>query len=169
MAAGATYEPIATTTVAVAAASLTFSSIPSTYTDLRIVLTATSVAGGNPDVYMRFNGDSGTNYSNTLLGGNGTSATTGGYTSTAVAYIDTTGISTTNPHVYSVDVFSYAGSTYKTALTRVAEDNNGSGSINNFVFLWRSTAAITSVSFLLSTTGMFAIGTTATLYGIKAA
>ena len=38
----ATYEPIATTTLGSAATNITFSSIPATYTDLRLVLVARS-------------------------------------------------------------------------------------------------------------------------------
>jgi len=60
----ATYEPIATTTLGSAAATITFSSIPATYTDLVIVFAGTATANLNP--LMSFNSDSGTNYSTTV-------------------------------------------------------------------------------------------------------
>ena len=69
----ATYEPIQTTTLGSAAASYTFSSIPSTYTDLKLVITGTSV-GAYADIDLRFNSDTATNYSWTALAGNGTAA-----------------------------------------------------------------------------------------------
>jgi hypothetical protein len=67
-----TYEPIATTTLGTAAASITFSSIPATYTDLRLVVVAKAVSASTLDV--RFNNDSGTNYSKTEISGDGSSA-----------------------------------------------------------------------------------------------
>ena len=51
MAAGATYEPIATQTLASAAASITFSSIAATYTDLRLVLTCTTKGSKRTERY----------------------------------------------------------------------------------------------------------------------
>jgi hypothetical protein len=49
----------------------------------------------------------------------------------------------------------------------MAIDKNGSGAVWQIVGLWRSTSAITSINFFSSTGNNFAIGTTATLYGIK--
>ena len=62
----------------------------------------------------------------------------------------------------------YAGSTYKTMLTMDSNDLNGSGSVETTVGLWRSTAAINTIT-LSANADTFAAGTTATLYGIKAA
>jgi hypothetical protein len=84
MAAGSTYTPIATTTLGSAASSVTFSSIAGTYTDLRIVYsTVSSADAGN---YLRFNSDSGSNYSNTTLFGNGSSAGSNRNTSSTGMY-----------------------------------------------------------------------------------
>ena len=69
----ATYTPIATTTLGSAAASYTFSSIPSTYTDL-ILIASGLVSTNGYDFDIRVNGDTATNYSYTALGGNGSSA-----------------------------------------------------------------------------------------------
>ena len=160
----ATYEKIATTTLGSASATITFSSISSAYTDLRLVLTATSSAGG-AQVIFRVNSDSGTNYSRTRLTANGTTASSSRQTNENAIYTDQAGLSTTTPHFYTYDIFSYAGSTYKTLLSTVSEDNNGSGNVSSIVGLWRSTSAITAVS-LENTGGDFSIGSTATLYGI---
>lgn len=164
-----TYEPIATTTLGSAASTITFSSIPNTYTDLRIVLVGTSDAtGAGQAVLMRFNSDTATNYSATRLSGNGSAASSARWTNIASIYCSIDGLSTTIPTLQMIDIFSYAGSTYKTALISNNEDKNGSGYVEARVGLWRSTSAITSVSLLIGS-GNFATGTVATLYGIKAA
>ena len=69
--------------------------------------------------------------------------------------------------LYTLDIFSYTGSTNKTVLVTNSVDQNGSGQVGRVVGLWRNTAAITTIT--LSDSSNFAIGTTATLYGIKAA
>jgi hypothetical protein len=169
MPAGATYEPIATTTLGTAASEIAFSSIPSTYTDLRVVWTARVASTDFP--ILRINSDTGTNYSNTILYGNGTSAASTRASSTATLYLGADiGIPTaTNTFcLITIDFFNYAGSTNKTFLSVYSNDRNGSGEVNRAVGLWRSTSAINALS--LRTTGVnLAVGSTATLYGIKAA
>ena len=162
----ATYEPIATTTLGAAASSITFSSIPATYTDLRIVFTATVTVADS--ALIRFNSDTATNYSRTLLTGTRSAATSSRNSSVAQIYLTNDDISTTSPQLFEIDIFSYAGSTYKTCLIRSSQDKNGSGVVLNEVGLWRSTSAITSFTFVTGL-GSFAVGTTATIYGIKAA
>jgi hypothetical protein len=165
----ATYEPISTTTLGSAAANITFSSIPGTYTDLRLVLVATGdVSAAGQAVLTRFNSDTGSNYSITRLSGNGTSATSARFTNITSIYTSFDGLSTTVPTLQIIDIFSYAGSTNKTCLISNNEDKNGSGYAEARVGLWRSTSAITTVA-VIANSGNFASGTTATLYGIKAA
>jgi len=169
-----TYEPIATTTLGTATANITFSSIPSTYTDLVCVLvpitsnTATYVTG------LRFNGDTGSNYSFTYMVGNGTSVTSdaswsAGGTSSIIRAVASGGVSAT-PSLVIYDVFSYAQSTNKSVLVSTSTDRNGSGDSYRAVGLWKNTAAINSVTFTITNSGItFVSGTTATIYGIKAA
>lgn len=162
----ATYEPIATTTLSSAAADITFSSIGSGYTDLRLVTTIiANTAAASARVHL--NGDTGTNYSRTSLIGDGTSATSSRSTSTTSIALTTTSsqTSTTIPTLYIVDFFSYAGSMNKTVLSQGSSDQNGSGGVTRIVHLWRNTAAITSIALSLSGQNL-ATGTTATLYGI---
>ena len=160
----ATYIPIATQTLGSAAASITFSSIPGTYTDLRLVLTCTTSASDT--VTVQFNSDTAYNYSFTSYFGTGAAANSsyGNELSAWVGFGAST--STTIPAMYLVDVFSYAGSTNKTALATAAADQNGSGAVSADVVLWRSTAAITSAKLLLFGGNNFATGTIATLWGI---
>jgi hypothetical protein len=167
-----TYDLIASQTLGSSASSITFSSIAASWTDLRIVLTATSDSGG-PGVQLRFNGDSATNYSVTTLDGyNGAGVYTTYSANWSYIYINANGgaLSTTYPSLYDINVFSYAGSTYKTSLISNAGDKNGNtpSTVSAVAALWRSTAAITSLT-LLASSNNFATGTTASLYGIKAA
>jgi len=167
MAAGPTYESIATTTLSSAAANITFSSIPSTYTDLRLVIAGgfgTAGGGGNATI-VRFNSDTGSNYSATFIYGDGSTAAS--FRSTSVTSIGIGLSNSTQVQLSTMDIFSYAGSTYKTALAEWSGDTNGSGQVRRNVGLWRSTSAITTI--LINNADNFASGTTATLYGIKAA
>jgi hypothetical protein len=161
----ATYEPIATTTLGSAAATIDFTSIAASWTDLRIVMTFTTSTGNS--IRGTFNSDTGTNYSHTIIFGNGSGVTSSRNTSLAYFFV-TNGSDTTTPSMATLDVFSYAGSTNKTLLGTQLRDYNGSGVVGQSVSLWRSTAAITSISLFLSS-GNFSTGTTATLFGIKAA
>jgi hypothetical protein len=164
----ATYEPIATTTLGSAAASITLSSIPATYTDLRLVVVM-QVDTTNT-CFFQYNSDTGSNYSETILWGNGSTANS--FTAASRTRIpiggDIVSASTTLPFLAEIDVFSYAGSTNKTTLVSTSEDFNGSGVTRKQVNLWRNTAAITSIT-LGRSAGNYKIGTTATLYGIKSA
>lgn len=162
----ATYEPIATTTLGSATNTITFNSIPGTYTDLRLVfLVNTASASGDP-VRLRINNDTGTNYSYTYLDGSGTAAASARATNGTIIPLGLNATtSTTIPTFYTADFFSYAGSTNKTILSTGNADKNGSGYIVVNVGLWRSTAAITRID-LINPSSDFNTGSTATLYGI---
>jgi hypothetical protein len=159
-----TYEKIATTTLGSTSATITLSSIPATYTDLRIVLVAKGTAYLEP--YFYFNGDTASNYSKTQLYGEGTNALSIRATSANNIfwhYYGTPG--STNPGFYDINVMSYAGSTFKTAIGTANEDDNGSGSVSAIVGLYRSTSAITSITFGTNANS-YAAGTIVTIYGI---
>jgi len=161
-----TYEPIATQTLGSVATDITFSSIASSWTDLRISLTGTLVSLNQP--FLRFNGDTATNYSSTNVSGNGTSAASSRATGANRMYFALpANTSDTIPSFYAIDIFSYAGSTNKTCLINCSLDENGSGFTLSSVGLWRSTSAITSVTLSSNATNNWKAGTTATLYGIK--
>jgi len=168
MPAGATYEPIATASIN-GVSTYTFSGISSSYTDLKLITNA--IVGSSGDyLRIRFNGDTATNYSSTGLRGNGSAATSSRFTSQTGIYLGTAkGGSTTIPLLAVVNVFSYGGSTNKTCLIEYSNDQNGDGSVERHVGLWRSTSAITSLTVYSDGAINFASGSTATLYGIKAA
>jgi hypothetical protein len=161
-----TYTPIATTTTSGSASNVTFSSITSTYTDLVIVVNA----GGstNADLHVQFNGDTGSNYSRTVLSGSGSAASSGRQSSVTYIRVDNLGyLNTTFPAFNAIiNVMNYSNTT--TNKTVVSRTNNASTGVDASVGLWRSTAAITSV-VLFPDTGTLTNGSTFTLYGIKAA
>lgn len=157
-----TEQFIASTTLSSAAANITFSGIANSWTDLRLTLVT---APGAATYYLQLlaNNDSTASYSRTQLYGNGALALSSRSTSdnfALIGYMDTT-----YPTFQEVNIFSYAGSTYKTFLTTSAQDKNGSGQIYKFVNLWQKTNAITSLQ-ILPQSGSLSAGTTATLYGI---
>ena len=167
-----TYEPIATQTLSSDQASITFSSIPSTYTDLLFVVQAQSTQTGSSANGMRcrINGDTGNNYSYTSFDGNGSSASS--YKETSVDYFipsDMPQTSVTERNLCIFHIMNYANTTtFKTILSR--------GNISSIVTsarigLWRSTSAVNSVSISrdFGQFGLVKSGSTVSLYGIKAA
>ncbi len=162
-----TYEPIATQTVGTAIQTVTFSSIPQTYTD--IVVASSIQVSGNVNVWMRFNSDTGSNYSYTTLEGNGSSATSGRSTNDSKIQLDSVAYPPFSGSSFApnlVHIMNYSNTTtYKTALLRA---NNGAVGVSLFAGLWRSTAAISTISFVAGAVN-FAVGTTFTLYGVKSA
>jgi len=160
-----TYDNIATTTLSSAAQSITFSSIPGTYTDLKVILVGTFSAVNYFEI--TFNGTT-SGYSWTYLNGDGSSAISGRISSNTkwVPNFPTGAGSTTIPMLSITDIFSYTGSTFKTGLMETSADLNGSGQVIRSVGLWQDTAAITSVKLEVQTANWNA-GTIATLYGIK--
>ena len=162
---------IASTTLSSNSATITFSSIPATYDDLLVVVYARSSTGGYPA--LRFNSDTGTNYSHTSMSGDGSAAASYRSTSTSLIWYGyDTGIpSTTNSAAaYQIHVLNYANTSYnKTVLTRQAADNNGSGASEVGVGLYRSTSAISAIELRMNFTNTYASGTVAALYGIKKA
>lgn len=164
----ATYEPISTQTLGTAVADIFFTSIPQTYTDL--VLVCSMNGASHLTVGFRVNGSNSTIYSVTELAGNGTSAS-----STRVAtenYARMTnwgGPDTTGRSVLISNFMNYSNTTTnKTVMNRA---NNAGGSfpgVQASVNLIRSTSAITSINLLTTSGASFAVGSTFTLYGIKA-
>lgn len=165
----ATYEPIATTTLSSTAASIVFNMSTSvkTYTDLRLILTATG-STANTNINLRLNGDSGTTYSRTVLRANGSAASSSRTSSTNQIVINADGgLQTSVPTFYQIDIFSYLAGYNKSVLVSTSEDRNGAGSVSYIAGQWRNTGGIYEIS-LTAATGTFSVGSTATLYGIKA-
>ena len=163
MAAGSTYTPIATTTLGSAASSYTFSSIPSTYTDLRIVFNGNYATASRGAFVL--NSDTGSNYSNTRMTGDGSTAASARASNAAYVLMGLSDISTT--HTYSIDLMNYSNTTTnKTVLSRL---NVASGTVRATVYLIPSTSAITTLTLTMVSGANLGDGSTFTLYGIAAA
>ncbi len=171
MPAGATYEPIATNTLSTTTATVTFSSISASYTDLILVSNNVKSVAAGATMLLRFNNDTSALYSHTELYGNGTTAASARTTSGTVIPIQYfVGVGTANEGVINIThIMNYSNTT--TNKTILARENNapdpnspGTGAI---VGLWRNTAAINRIDILSSSS--FTSGSTFTLYGIKAA
>ena len=170
MPAGSTYEPIATKTGTGSSAVIDFTTIPQTYTDLVLVVQATTPSGATT-LSTRFstdNGstfDTGNNYSRTFMYGDGSITESVYNTSISSAYLGSIEASTIT--TYIVQFMNYSNTTtYKTLLARA---NNTSWTVAGIVDLWRNTAAISGIRLLNLDGYNFSSTTTATLYGIKAA
>lgn len=164
MAAGATYEPIATTTTTNnTTQTITFSSIPGTYTDLVLVAVG-AMTTNTTDGTILINSDTANNYSRTYMYGDGTSAASGRNAPIDAAY----GFYWSTGQCNAIWHFmNYSNTTtYKTILTR---NNNPGHSTYAGVGLWRSTSAITRLDIQPVSTTKWDTGTTFTLYGIAAA
>lgn len=159
-----TYESIATQTLSSPASSITFSGIANSWTDLRLMITGYANTGNQ--LVMRFNADSGSNYSYTDFITNGstvTSSATANQTSFVIHY---NGFDSTIATFVPIDIMSYAStSNNKTVLFSWNATRDTDGFVKYSVGLWRNTAAITSIT--LTSDGNMGVGTTATLYGIK--
>lgn len=158
----ATYEKIATTTLSTGG-NLSFTSIPSTYTDLVLVASSPGATNVGSVIGLRFNNDTGTNYSDTILyGGNATGSTKNNNASYIMAlyYFGLKSVQSTL--IYNI--MNYANTTtYKTTLIRA----NSGQETDAIVGLWRSTSAINRVDLFVDSS-TFVSSSTFTLYGIKA-
>jgi hypothetical protein len=160
----ATYEVISTTTLGSPQTSVSFSSFGG-YTDLVLVIAGKS-DGVNADWGLRFNSDTGSNYSRLYLYGSGSSALSG--TNANTTYTQNMNFSNVDVEVNRVFIMNYANSTtFKTCLSRT-DDAASLGTVAQ-VSTWRNTAAITTMSVVTAGASLLQTGTTLTLYGIKSA
>lgn len=168
----ATYEPIASQTLGSDSASVEFTSIPGTYTDLILVLHArnTNTTVGSSSIGLQVNSDTGSNYSTTWLQGNGSTASSSRLSSQVEAYVGQhyRGTATSNYDTNVIHLMSYANtSVFKTILSLGGAPND---LVVRGVSLWRSTSAITSILVRnLTGTNQIASGSTLSLFGVKAA
>lgn len=161
MPAGSTYSTIATQTLGGSSSSVSFNSISSGYTDLVLIIDGTVTS--NAGVQLRFNGDTGSNYSFTRMTGDGSSASSD--RSSNATFMELGYYVSTARNINILNIMNYSNSTtFKTVLNRANAQTVNIGA-QAYTEMWRSTAAINSITINSS----FASGTTFTLYGIAAA
>lgn len=173
----AVFEAIATTYLESTQASVTFSSIPTTYEHLQLRISSRmdhpGASGGA--LQLRFNGDTGSNYSNhTFQTYSGTSLNADGYAS--FAYVYQAGRNTgPNSHasIYAatiIDILDYRNTNKNTTMMGMTESISSANYLSFFSALWDNTAAVTSILlFPASNNGDFVADTTMTLYGLNSA
>ena len=167
------FESIATTTVSTAVSSITFSSIPATYTHLQIRCTIQEDAAGTDydNLIARFNGDTASNYSRHWVIGDGSAASAFGQASRTFAVCgfgirNGAGALVFSPNV--IDILDYANTNkYKTVRALAGTDRNGGGSVGLLSAGWFSTSAITSIVLSLDSSLNFTQYSSFALYGIK--
>lgn len=163
----ASYESIASSSPS-GVSTLTFSSIASTYIALQVRWSFINSAAAS--MTMELNGNTSAIYDYHALNTNGATVTatnkaTDANSMQVQGYYPTI---TTYPNVGILDLFNYKSTTTNKSM-RVfagASDNSTSGSVQLRSGDFRSTSAVTQISFLLST-GTFSAGSTFALYGIK--
>jgi hypothetical protein len=175
----ATYEPIATVTADGTTNPISFTSIPSTFDDLRIVISARAnqgTTGAYSNATWRYNGST-TGYSNNYLYADGTSKGAATYTAQTYCFIPDIPYSgsTGNYNLITIDILEYKNTLqYKHALTTMSVNRASSGNLSRSIQMWRNTSAITSIAIDVDAFGgvsgrAFTAGSTFTLYGIKKA
>lgn len=164
-----TFVKIASVTVGSGgAATIDFTSIPSTYTDLQLVFTARNTAASNAFTQLTFNGNT-SSYSYRGLYGNGSAASSFS-ASAAYIYVGDMDLSTYTANTFSSEsiyVPNYAGSSNKSVSIDSVNENNATAAAAYLVAgLWSNSAAINRIT-LTPGGGNYAQYSTATLYGIK--
>jgi hypothetical protein len=164
-----TYDKIATNTLSSGANTITFSSIANTYTDL-VIVGAISGISATTDGWVRVgNGsiDTGSNYSWTVLSGNGTSAGSGRGANQTKVYWDFLNSLSNISQFVIMNFMNYSNTTTNKNFS--IRGTSGSLETNLTFGLWRSTSAINTIQIGLDSSATFSIGSVFTLYGIKAA
>jgi hypothetical protein len=157
------YIPLATVTLGGSDASVVFSAIPAVFKDLVLVINGNTT--GNADYGLRFNSDSGSNYSFVYMGGNGSSSASGSNSGETQVVLDAYFWRSSEVSTLVAQIMDYSATDkHKTVLSR---NNVAGGGVDAFANRWANTAAITSVEVRVSTGGQsFATGTTMNLYGV---
>lgn len=166
------YDALSTVTVpSGGVASVTFAGIPQGYKHLQVRAFVKNTLTNNytANFYMRFNGDSGTNYANHAIYGTGTSAIPNipSGANPVFAIWGLSGSSQFAGHI--IDVLDYAN-TSKNTTTRIlmGTDTNGGGYVGLESGLWMNTAAVNSISFSIGDGSQtIAQYSQFTLYGVR--
>lgn len=159
-----TYTPLGTYTLASANPTFNFTSISNAYTDLVIVLNGTNAT--TVGALLQFNNDTTANYSAISLYSTSSTGASGVDSNNSYIFTCWTGAGKTEPYTTIINIQDYASAINKTVLIRTS---NVAYEVGSYVGLWRNNAAINSIKLFNYSGGNFNAGTTATLYGIKAA
>ena len=165
----ATYEKISAVNLTTTAASIEFTSIPQTYTDLRLVL-CSKLTGNNDSIYLQFNGNSSAVYDQIIFYGTGSTplGSVKNSNGTYMGFPQAWG-ARDYPFIITGDIMNYSSSSFqKTLLATGGTVNGTTRGLSIEIGLWKNTAAITSI-FMAGFSYSFTANTKCTLYGIKKA
>jgi hypothetical protein len=157
-----TYTPLATVTLASATSTVTLSNIPASYRDLILVVEGATATSGRP--VMRFNADTGSNYTSVMMaGGSSTYSAT-----TSTTYIDPIpDYSVTGKFSAIWQVMDYSATNkHKTVLVRL--NQHAGNVVHATAGRWANTNAVTTLAVLTNNGANYSSGTTFSLYGVIA-
>jgi hypothetical protein len=169
------YESIATATSAGSSATLTFSSIPSTYSSLQIRFMSKPTSSGGA-IKMQMNGITTSTYWYHYLIGEGTNAAAGssGGANNSIFVMDN--LTAPVADIFGVgiiDIHDYASTTKVKTIRSFSGTNDNTTSNGDEIQLWSgkngATTAVSSITFANTSGQNFASGTVFSLYGIKGA
>lgn len=171
-----TYTLISSNVLTSSAASITFSSIPQTYTDLVLKVSArTSNANYLDELMITFNNDSATNYSSTVVTGNASAAQSSrSSNATSTRFISVDASTATSNTFSNTEIYipNYTGTANKPILGSTVLENNDANNyfVRGVAMLYRGASAITSItcqSYNDPGVITFVSGSSFYLYGIK--
>jgi hypothetical protein len=160
-------QVIQTITTTSGATNVSFTSIPSTYTNLRISYQAALIGATWDDFLMRINNNTGNNYDRQLLQGRTSSATASEtYGANSITIANNTD---TNGSIGQIIIPNYKNTVFDKMAVNYFYAKFGTSSTNQFVGVFggtlRSTAAVTQIDLFNSGSRAFVTGSTFTLYG----
>jgi hypothetical protein len=167
---GSDYELIESQILGSAAASVTFSGLgtySSVYKHLQLrALARTTRAAATDGGFVRFNGDTGSNYASHVLYGDGSSVLSGASASQAqMAIVNTVG-NTATANVFVPNVMDILDA-YSSTKNKTVRALNGISAIHLYSGLWMNTASLTSITLTTQIGPNWLAGSRFSLYGIK--
>lgn len=170
--AAGSYELISTTLISTNTASVTFASLNTTaaaYKHLQLRITERSSASVNSQMAIRFNADSGANYSEHQLKGNGTSVTSYGGASVTFAPMGVTVESGATASAFGgriIDILDFSQTTKNTTIREFSGAAVSPNNLGIYSSAWYNTAAVTSMEVFMNA-GNFINGSRLSLYGLR--
>ena len=169
-----TYTLISSNTLSSSAASVTFSSIPSTYTDLVVKISArTDRATTSTGIRLTFNGSSAASYSYVYVLGSGTTASSSRTSNNTVATFGSVAAATSTANTFSshelyIPSYNNTSQNKPFSSSNAYENNTAAAELSAYANLWSNTSAISSITFTQAGTGTnFVTGSSFYLYGVK--
>ena len=155
--------------------SVAFTSIPATYEHLQLRISSRDLYGTTYDwIFLRFNSDSGTNYSSHAMEGyssstNGVEETGKTYARLGVAVGSHANVPTATYSTNVIDILDYANTNKNTTMMGLGGNALGAQSVRPSSALWGDTDAVNRIDVYVLYTAAWERGTEMTLYGLKSA